>query len=585
MSLNTMRQKFGHNAKWLLGVVTVAMLVTTFAWNWTGRAGAGASSGGGKSGDDVVATADGVDITRQQYEQAIKNMNDRMGGGSTMMTGFIRSQALQTVLEGAELLAAAKKMGIKATDDDIAAMRERMLKANNVRKALGLPDNATVSEIDSKLQTTNPNASVERLFPDAEVERAAIMDKLEKRLTAGILVTDQDARDSYKSVKTQHILIDNKKISDEQARKKAEDILAKAKAPGADFAALAKQYSDDPGTKDKGGDDGWVDDKKGYVSEFMKAARALKPGEISDLVPSPQFGYFIIKLNDAKENLPKDFDKTKAQTIQQIQGQRKMETESAFMKQVRDAPHNVKILDPGMRADYTVEEARKLPASDPQQKAKYLSAIKDYQDAIAADNGGSATVAYDLQLAGIYEALNDKTGALNANKAAATLTNDPDLWMQVGNAYKDQKDTTNALAAYKNAFDNAYGNPSVYTELKAVYKQLGQTDLAAQADAKAKQLQAAQASSQPPLGGSPISVTPGGGQPISVTPGGGQPGTVTPGGGPPSSGTPGGGQPVTVTPGGAPSGQPISITPGGAGAKPIVISTTPAKGGSPKPGQ
>lgn len=566
MSLNTMRQKFGHNAKWLLGVVTVAMLVTTFAWNWTGRGGAGAAAGSGKSGDDVVATADGVNITRSQYQQAIKSMNDRMGGGSTMMAGFVRSQALDTVLEGAELMAAAKKMGIKATDADKDAMREQMLKTNNVRKELGLPDNASISDIDAKIQANNPNMSVATLFPDAEVERAAIMDKLEKRLTAGILITDQDAINSFHtSWQTQHILIDNRKISDEQARKRAEDILAKAKAPGADFGALAKQYSDDTGTKDKGGDDGWITAKTHYVPEFLDAVKKLGVGQVSDLVVSPQYGYFIIKCDAAKGDPPKDFDKTKAQTIQQLQDQRKIEAESAFMDQVRKATHDVKIQDPGIRADYTVEEANKPGVSSADRNAKYQSAIADYQAALKADNGGSDSVAYNLALANAYQATGDKAGALSANLAAATLTDDPQLWMQVGDAYQDQKDTAKAMDAYAKASEKAYDNAAIHTQLQGIYKKLGQTDLAAKEADKAKQLQATQASSQPSLGGSPLSL--GGGQPITVTPGGA------------------GGQPITVTPGGA-GGQPIVVTtkPSKGGAAPIVVNGKPS-GGSPKPGQ
>ena len=560
MSLNTMRTKFGHSAKWILGIVTAAMVITTFAWSWAGSGhGAGAASGPQTNPDDIVATADGVDISRHDYDQTAKSMADQMGGGSAMMAGFMRQQALDQSLEGAETLAAAKKMGITASPADIDAMRDKVLKQSDVRKKLSLPETATVSDIDAKLQTTNPNVSIATIFPDSVLERAAIMDKLQKRLTGDIVVTDQDARDSYKQWHTRHILVDNKKRSDEQAKKLANDLLAKAKAPNADFAALAKN-SDDPGTKNKGGDDGWISMSTSYVPEFLDAVKTLKPGDITGPVTSSQYGYFIIKCDAVKEDLPKDFDKTKAAKIAEIEKTRKDKAESDFMQQVRSAQHVVTIKDPGIRADYEMEEAGKLPPTDPNQAAKYRAAIKDYQEAIKADNGGMDTTAYQLQLASAYSAIKDKANALANNEAAAKTTDDPQLWLTVGTAYKDMKQDDKALEAFGKASDKAYDNPYIHQQLQGFYKQMGKADLASKEGAKAKEIQAAQAAQRGP--GSQMSL---GGQPITV--GGAQ-----------------GGQPITV--GGAQGGQPIEIkaAPSKGGAKPVVVKASPAPA-PPKPNQ
>ncbi len=91
----------------------------------------------------------------------------------------------------------------------------------------------------------------------------------------------------------QHPELDNSK----QNRAKAEEILKRAKS-GEDFAKLAKEFSTEPGAKEKGGDLGWFSHGQ-MVPEFEEAAFKMKPGEISDIVET-KFGFHIIKLEDRK---------------------------------------------------------------------------------------------------------------------------------------------------------------------------------------------------------------------------------------------------------------------------------------------
>jgi peptidyl-prolyl cis-trans isomerase D len=85
----------------------------------------------------------------------------------------------------------------------------------------------------------------------------------------------------------------------EDARKRAEDVLRQVKAPGADFAKLAGNLTDEASGKTKGGDLGLFS-REDMVKEFSDAAFNLGAGQISGVVESP-FGFHVIRVDDKQE--------------------------------------------------------------------------------------------------------------------------------------------------------------------------------------------------------------------------------------------------------------------------------------------
>lgn len=148
-----------------------------------------------------------------------------------------------------------------------------------------------------------------------------------------ISLTDADIKSYYEqnlkrySVEEQrrasHILISVKKEASEAekaaAKSKAETLLTQLRKNPTDFAKLAKQNSQDPGSAELGGDLGFFG-KGMMVKPFEEAAFKLKQGEFSDLVQS-EFGYHIIMLTGIKPASVKPLDEVRSEIIAEIKKQ------------------------------------------------------------------------------------------------------------------------------------------------------------------------------------------------------------------------------------------------------------------------
>lgn len=113
---------------------------------------------------------------------------------------------------------------------------------------------------------------------------------------------------------TSHILVKVDADADAEAQKvaqaKAQDLVTQARADGADFAALARTHSEDPGSKNSGGDLGWIE--KGITDPaFESALYAMQPGTVSDPVKGAD-GWHVIQLREVKAETGKPFEEVRA---------------------------------------------------------------------------------------------------------------------------------------------------------------------------------------------------------------------------------------------------------------------------------
>jgi parvulin-like peptidyl-prolyl isomerase len=137
-------------------------------------------------------------------------------------------------------------------------------------------------------------------------------------------------------VHASHILIRTPENADAAAKAKAktqaDDLLAQIKK-GADFAGLAKKFSQDPGSAQTGGDLGCF--RKGQmVPAFEQAAFALKPGQMSGVVETP-FGYHIIRVSEFKAGRDPGYDEVKPQIEEYLKQQLRDRKSQEFVDQLK----------------------------------------------------------------------------------------------------------------------------------------------------------------------------------------------------------------------------------------------------------
>ncbi|WP_195265940.1 peptidylprolyl isomerase [Clostridium sp. 1001275B_160808_H3] len=277
---------------------------------------------------DVKITKGEVDEIADPYLQQYGSEYDTNPDMAEQVKA-LRTQAINLLVEEKMMLKKAEELGLTPTQEEVDAEVQKYIE--NLKTSYGSDEqfNAaleqagmTLDEYTSKLTENMKNQLAtqkvtEDLFKDVNISDDEIKTYYEEN------------KDSFGEANVSHIL-----IKDEA---KAKEIRERA-ANGEDFAALAKEFSEDTGTKENGGNLGVTPyNTTQYVQEFTDAFKKLKDGEISEPVKS-QFGYHIIKVTDVKQGT---FDESKDSIKTTLENEKKNEIYSNSIEQWKK-DYNVK---------------------------------------------------------------------------------------------------------------------------------------------------------------------------------------------------------------------------------------------------
>lgn len=282
---------------------------------------------------EIVARVNGEAINKVELENAVKGLEGRAGGP---VPADQRDRVFRGVLNDMisyRLLVQevkARKIAVPETEIDaqIAQIRGQFQTEDQFTKALA----AQKMTLEAVRNDARSELGVEKLVESEIAANIAV----KPEAVADFYQKNQDKFQQGARVRASHILIPVQENADaatkQTAKAKAEALLKELKA-GKDFAATAKENSQDPGSAPNGGDLGFFEQGQ-MVPPFEQAAFALKPGEMSELVESP-FGFHIIKVAEKQGARVVPLEEAKAQIEQYLTGQNRQAQTEAFVNSLK----------------------------------------------------------------------------------------------------------------------------------------------------------------------------------------------------------------------------------------------------------
>lgn len=396
---------FRKKTKTIMIVVAVVFAGTMFYGLGTGSF--QGESGGGNS--KALGKVNGREIDLLRYQDIVNRIAQNAGSNlapsdMAMIDTLALGQAVDFTLLQQE---ADKRVRVTGSEIDAAL--------KNVMDQQKIPSR---KELEAALKRSGLSLGQFRDFIKGDIA----VQKLQMKLMEEVKVTPDDLRE----VRASHILV--------SSEAQAKELLAELKG-GADFAALARKNSLDPGSARKGGDLGFFAPGT-MVEQFDKAAFGLKAGETSGIVQT-QFGYHILRVTDSRL---RRFPAAKDLSIEQAALREKQQNSFNRWYSAVRAKAKVEVLNPVLKA----HELR--------FKGQVPEALAQYQ------------------------------------KASGQDPNNPFIHIFMGDTYLSQGRRDLAIAEYENAVRTEGGNPEIYLVLGQAFAKMGESKLAAGQFRKASQM-------------------------------------------------------------------------------------------------
>ena len=289
----------------------------------------------------AVAVVDGTDISKEDLDElvaqaktAYQSQKQEFPKAGTPEYQNLQTQYVAYLVELEEFRQAADELGVSVTDEDVDKAEQELIK----------------SRFDGKRAEYEKALEAQGFTAEQYREKALAVSTLSKKIfdevTKGVKVTEPEILEYYTQNQSQygtpesrdvrHILIaekdDDGKVDFEASKARADEIYAQLE-DGADFAALAKSESADPGSKDSGGK---LTISRGQtVPEFDKISFELDKGEISKPVKT-QYGYHVIEaLSEVRKAQTTPLDKVRPTIRATLLQQKRNEAMQAWVEDLK----------------------------------------------------------------------------------------------------------------------------------------------------------------------------------------------------------------------------------------------------------
>lgn len=503
MSIQRMRRRFARQLRIALWVLTAAFVIGLPL-----AVGPGLLRGERRENSDqatareVMARVNGDPVRRSEvdraFEQTVAQMlpiYEQLGQsvGLERLWRF-RLDGLEQAVMNRLLAERAREQGLRVSDREVRQRAEQQvdLQLNQWRSQYeGENLERLFASIIAQAQGERPRETVSeqrfrKWFLDRTMEHSEelklglLIEKLRTTVVASVEATEQELKQSYDQVTARQILVSihpagGEERTKDEARERAQELHNRLKE-GADFAALAREESDDPAAEDTGG---LLENiGRGQMpQEWEDAVFSLEVGQIAKPIEL-DWGYVIVKLEDIRRQLPEDFAEKKDQHMDRFLQQKREEAWRDYREELRGKAE-VEVVSSEMQAYQALEQGEREEALSLLRKAA----------AEAREVGGLTATSVFYQIATLLAAQNEWEEASNAYvEAHDALSSEETIafgsgraqaLMGMGRASEQMGELEDAATWYR-AAGEATEAPAIHEQLRMAYERLNKDDLAEQ---------------------------------------------------------------------------------------------------------